>query len=217
MIPFTVSSKHSRAKRRHASGFTLIEILVVMTIMMCLMAVSVGVANSWKAQKLSTEARMLSSQFAEVALLAQKDNYPVEVRFYMMPDGEGLGSPTAMRAVQVARLIGYDKETLKPKYRMLTEVRFFEDDIMLVEQAGYTTLHAQEPISPADEDDEIRGEKRPYRSFLFLPNGSTSLPRTPDAVFTLVKETEMSKDGQTLPPNYRSVILQPVTSKATMY
>jgi uncharacterized protein (TIGR02596 family) len=210
------SSASTCVSYRRMGAFTLIEIMVVVAIMTCLMAVSMGVANSWKAQKLSSEAGLLSSQLAEVALLAQKDNYPVEVRFYMTPDEDGFGSSTVMRAVQIARLTGYDPKTLKPQYRMLSEVRFFEDDIMLVEKPEYTTLCLQEPTIPGDEDAEIRGAKRPYRSFLFLPDGSTSLPRTPDAVFTLVKETEM-KDGTTLPPNYRCVVLQPVTGKATSY
>jgi uncharacterized protein (TIGR02596 family) len=198
-------------------GFTMIEIIVVMTIMLILMSVSVGVTNSWKAQKLSTEARQLAAQFAEVALLAQKDNYPVQVRFYLLPDELGDGNPAAMRAIQIARLTGYDADTRKPQYKFLTEVRYFEDDIMLMDSKDYTSLCALEPTPPEDTDPEVRGARRSYRSFLFLPNGSTSLPRTPDAVFTMVKEGEMKGDTSKAPPNYRSVLLQPVTGKATMY
>ncbi|WP_211325546.1 Verru_Chthon cassette protein D [Roseimicrobium gellanilyticum] len=199
-----------------ARGFTLIEIMVVMTIMLLLMGVSIGVTNSWKAQKLSTEARQLSSQLAEVALLAQKDNYPVEVRFYLLPNEFGDGSSTAMRAIQIARLTGYDTTTRRPQYKFLTEVRFFEDDIILMDTKDYTSLCSVEPTPAGEKDPEIRGQQRSYRSFLFLPNGSTSLPRTPDTVFTLVKESEMTSAKEP-PPNYRSVVLQPVTGKATVY
>jgi uncharacterized protein (TIGR02596 family) len=214
----SLSPAYQRLKARHrsASGFTLIELMVVMAIMLLLMGISVGVTHSWKAQKLTTEARQLSGQLAEVALLAQKDNYPVQVRFYLVPDELGEGSATAMRAIQFARLTGYDPDTRQPIYKLLSEVRYFEDDIVLMDSKDYTSLFAQEPTPAADSDPEIRGEKRPYRSFMFLPNGSTSLPRTPDAVFTLVKENEI-KDPATPPPNYRSVLLQPVTGKATMY
>jgi uncharacterized protein (TIGR02596 family) len=203
---------HSSAAR----GFTLVEIMVVMTIMLLLMGVSIGVMNSWKSQKLSTEARQLAAQFAEGALLAQKDNYPVQIRFYLLPDELGEGSGTAMRAIQIARLTGYDTETRKPQYKFLTEVRYFEDDIILMDSKDYTSLCAVEPTPPEDADPEVRGARRSYRSFLFLPNGSTSLPRSPDSVFTMVKEKEM-KDTSEPPQNYRSVLLQPVTGKATVY
>lgn len=199
-----------------ARGFTLIEIMVVMTIMLLLLGVSIGVTHSWKSQKLSTEARQLAAQFAEGALLAQKDNYPVQIRFYLLPDEFGEGSATAMRAIQIARLTGYDTETRKPQYEFLTEVRYFEDDIILMDAEDYTSLCAVEPTPPEDADPEVRGDRRPYRSFLFLPNGSTSLPRSPDSVFTMVKENEMT-DASEPPPNYRSVLLQPVTGKATVY
>jgi uncharacterized protein (TIGR02596 family) len=203
-------------QRSSTRGFTLIELMVVMSIMLLLMAVSVGVTHSWKAQKLTTEARLLSGQLAEVALLAQKDNYPVQVRFYMLPNEFGDTSSEAMRAVQLARLTGYDPNTRQPIYKFLSEVRFFEDDIILLNSKNYTSLCEKEPTPAGDSDPDIKGEKRPYRSFHFLPNGSTDLPRTPDAVFTLVKENELKSANQP-PPNYRSVMLQPVTGKATMY
>ncbi|QIF01871.1 Verru_Chthon cassette protein D [Roseimicrobium sp. ORNL1] len=205
-----------RLKRSSTRAFTLIELMVVMSIMLLLMTLSVGVAHSWKAQKLTTEARLLSGQLSEVALLAQKDNFPVQVRFYLLPNEFGDTSSEAMRAVQLARLTGFDPNTRQPIYKFLSEVRFFEDDIILLNLKNYTSLCEKEPTPAGESDPEIKGEKRSYRSFHFLPNGSTDLPRTPDAVFTLVKENEM-KSGNQPPPNYRSVMLQPVTGKATMY
>lgn len=201
---------------RHRGAFTLIEILVVMTIMVLMITLGMGVGSAWKAQKLTSQARLLSSDFSEAALLALKDNYPVQFRFYMLPDELGTGSATAMRAFQVARLTGYDPKTQQPIYMTLTEVRYFEDDIMLMDSANYNSLASQKPTDPVTSDPSVRGKQRSYRSFMFLPNGTTTLPRTPDAVFTLVKERDL-KGGGALPDNYRSVTLQPVTGKATMY
>jgi len=117
---------------------------------------------------------------------------------------------------QVARLTGYDPNTQQPIYKTLTEVRYFEDDIMLMESPNYNSLANLKPSDPVASDPAVRGKQRSYRSFMFLPNGTTTLPRTPDAVFTLVKEHDVKISG-TLPDNYRSVTLQPVTAKATMY
>jgi len=197
-------------------AFTLIEILVVMTIMVLMITMGLGVGSAWKAQKLTSQARLLSADLSEAVLMAQKDNYPVQFRFYMLPDELGAGSADGMRAFQVARLTGYDPNTQQPIYKTLTEVRYFEDDIMLMESPNYNSLANLKPSDPVASDPAVRGKQRSYRSFMFLPNGTTTLPRTPDAVFTLVKEHDVKISG-TLPDNYRSVTLQPVTAKATMY
>jgi len=201
---------------RPSRGFTLIELMVVVAIMTMMITVSMGVSSSWKAQKLSAQARLLSADLSEAALLAQKDNYPVQFRFYILQDELGLGA-NAMRAFQIARLTGYDPKSQEPQYTTLTEVRLFEDDIMLMESPEFTSLASATPTNPGATDPKVRGQQRSYRSFLFLPNGTTTLPRTPDAVFTLVKERDLKNGASNLPDNYRSVTLQPVTGKATVY
>jgi uncharacterized protein (TIGR02596 family) len=187
-----------------------------MAIMIMMITVSLGVSSAWKSQKLNAQARQLASDFSEAALLAQKDNYPVQFRFYLLQDELGIGAK-AMRAFQIARLTGYDPQTQQPQYTTLKEVRFFEDDIMLMESPSYTSLASSTPSNPVPTDPSVRGSQRPYRSFMFLPNGTTTLPRTPDAVFTLVKERDLKNGASNLPDNYRSVTLQPVTGKATVY
>jgi uncharacterized protein (TIGR02596 family) len=206
----------SHFQLRHARGFTLIELMVVMAVMTMMLTVSLSVSSAWKSQKLNAQARQLSSDFSQAALLAQKDNYPVQFRFYMLQDELGLGA-NAMRAFQMARLTGYDPQSQQPQYTTLSEVRYFEDDIMLMESPSYTSLASSTPSNPVPTDPKVRGIQRPYRSFMFLPNGTTTLPRTPDAVFTLVKEHDLRNGAGNLPDNYRSVTLQPVTGKATTY
>lgn len=208
---------HLLKPRPLPAGFTLIELMIVMVIVSLLLILSLNVSSSWKSQKLASQASQLASEFARISLLAQKDNSPVEIRFYLLPDEFGEGSATAPRAYQLAKLTGFDN-TGKAITRMLEGVQYFEDDIILHETALYTSMMTLPPHAPAVDDPMVRGEKRPYISFLFLPNGQTSLPRHPDAVFTLVKESESrhAAAGE-LPPNYRSVTLQPVTGKATTY
>gem|GEM_PF-5822488 len=98
----------------------------------------------------------------------------------------------------------------------MTEVRFFEDDIVLHADPKFTSIITETAKPPTSGDPLIKGEQRRYYSFYFLPNGTTSLARTPDSVFTLVKESELPSKTE-LPPNYRSVVLQPVTSNATVF
>lgn len=208
---------HILKQRQHRRGFTLVEIMVVMIIVSLLLILSLNVSSSWKSQKLASQALQLASEFARVSLLAQKDNYPVEIRFYLLPDEFGGGSATAPRAYQLAKLTGYDTQG-QAITRMLESVQYFEDDIILHETPTYTSMMALPVHTPATDDPIVRGEKRSYVSFLFLPDGRTSLPRHPDAVFTLVKESESQRAATgELPPNFRSVTLQPVTGKATTY
>lgn len=199
-----------------ARGFTLVEIMVVMALIAALMSLSLNVSSAWKAQKLTAQARGLASECAQAALLAQKDNYPVELRLYQAPDESGMGSDTAIRAYQLVRLTGYNPTSSKPIYKNLTEVRFFDDDIMLQPTPAYTSVLNLPLKTPEGDDIQLRGQTRSYVSFMFLPNGTTTLPRTPDAVFTFVKESEM-KDSNSLPDNYRSMTLQPVTTQTVVY
>ncbi|WP_038167895.1 Verru_Chthon cassette protein D [Verrucomicrobium sp. BvORR106] len=199
-----------------ARGFTLIEIMVVMALIGVLMALSLNVSSAWKAQKLTAQARGVASECSQAVLMAQKDNFPVEIRFYQMPDDLGGGSATAFRAFQLVRLTGYNPTDGKAIYKNLTEVKYFEDDIILHETAEYTSIKNLPVQSPPEDAIPLRGAVRNYVSFMFLPNGTTTLTRTPDAVFTFVKENEM-KTPDALPDNYRSMVLQPVTGHTTVY
>lgn len=198
------------------AGFTLIEIMVVMALMAMLMALSLNVSTAWKAQKLTAQARGLASECSQATLMAQKINFPVEMRFYKMPDDAGTGSAEALRGYQLVQLTGYDPTSGKALYKNLTEVRYFEDDIILHEKPEYTSIMALPVTSAADDAIPLRGEKRNYVSFMFLPNGTTNLARSPDAVFTFVKENEL-KSADALPDNYRCTVLQPVTGQTSVY
>ena len=189
---------------------------MVVTILSILLGLSLQFGSAWKAGTLAAQARQLSADFSQASLLAQKDNLPVELRFYMLSDELTEGSNTAPRAFQMVRLKGYDPESQVPIYEHLTDIRFFEDDIILHEAGEYTTIMDLPASSPGPNDPIIRGSTRSYRSFMFLPNGTTSLPRSEEAVFTLVKENELPSSS-TLPPNYRSVVLQPITANSTVF
>ena len=199
-----------------SKGFTLIEIMVVMALIGVLMALSLNVSTAWKAQKLTAQARGVASECAQAILMAQKDNFPVEMRFYQMPDDLGGGSSTAFRAFQLVRLTGYAPADGKALYKNLTEVKYFADDIILHEKAEYTSLKSLPVQSPPEDAMPLRGAPRNFVAFMFLPNGTTTLPRSPDAVFTFVKENEL-KSADALPDNYRSMVLQPVTGQTTVY
>lgn len=199
------------------SAFTLVEIMVVMALIAVLLSLSLNVSSAWKAQKLVAQARQLASECSQASLLAQKDNYPVEIRFYQLPDELGSGSGTAFRAYNLVKLIGYEPSSGKAIYTNLTEVKYFEDDIMLHENSQYTTVKDLAVQSPPDDAVPLRGQTRSYVSFMFLPDGTTTLNRSPDAVFTFVKESELRGQASTLPDNYRSMVLQPVTAQTSVY
>lgn len=202
-------------KTRASKAFTLIELLMVVTIILALMGMSFQFGNAWKAGTLAAQARQLSAEFSQATLLAQKDNLPVEFRFYLAPDEFDDGN-IKPRAFQIVRLKGYEPGSLAPIYQHLSDIRFFEDDIILHASAEYTSLMNVSPHPPGPNDPKLRGSSRSYYSFLFLPNGTTSLPRNQQAVFTLVKEGEL-KTSTSLPPNYRSVVLQPATANSTVF
>jgi uncharacterized protein (TIGR02596 family) len=197
-------------------AFTLVEIMVVMALIAILMSLSLNVSSAWKAQKLVVQARQVASECSQATLLAQKDNFPVEIRFYQLPDELNTGSGTAVRAYQLVRLTGYSPSDGKPIYKNLTEVKYFEDDIILHEKPEFTSILNLPLQTPATDATPLRGAPRSYYAFMFLPDGTTTLSRKPDAVFTFVKENELPSPTS-LPDNYRSLVLQPVTAQTSVY
>lgn len=208
--------------RPRATAFTLIEMMIVMTIMALLLSLSLGISSSWQGQQLSAEARLLAADFSLASQLAQKDGVPVQFRFYLAPGEIGEEEDIHPRVFQMARLAGFDEESGRPVYALLTEPRYFQGDIVLHPDASLTTVMNQEPQEAAEGDPHLRGAQRSHVSLLFmpdgrifLPDGRSALPSRPDAAFTLIRARQAASEHP--PPDSRTVTLNPVTGKSAVF
>ena len=200
---------------RKRSGFTLVEIIVVITVISLMLALAgMGVAQSLTAQRLSGAAQALKASLNHASLLAQKENRPVQVRFYKFASVENPASPQ-FRATQMAVLTGVD-DSGTPIYRFITEVGQLPSGIILSANPDHNTIAALPEQSPHLTDPQFQGAAYTYCSYEVRPDGSTTLPRTGPGVITLVVE-DQSPNGTTLPDNYRSVTLDPFNARARMY
>jgi uncharacterized protein (TIGR02596 family) len=203
-----------RASRREPAAFTLVELIVVVAIMTLLMTLAgLTVPSSMATQQLGGVARQLTSDLDHAALMAQRDNQPVEVRFYRYAEPDGLGGEE-FRAYQVAKLVGW-KDDGRPEVEFVSDVQRFTGGIVIMPDARYSTLTAKTAKEPGAEDMEL-GVEYTYVSYQIRPDGRTNLSRASKTVFTLVHETP-SGAPEALPADYRAVVLDPVTGEVTLY
>jgi uncharacterized protein (TIGR02596 family) len=211
--------KHSNpdAAGRHFirnTAFTLVEVLVVVTIMSLLMAiVAFTVPDSIASQKLLAASRQVAGDLDHAALVAQRDNRPVEVRFYRFKEADGLGNKQ-IRAYQFGSITGWDSNGV-PTVTFTSEPQHLPTGIVVMSDPNYSTLVTQSPKTPLKTDPQIAADYD-YFSYQIRPDGVTTLPKDTKAVLTLVRETQGGTPTK-LPTDFRSVVINPTNSKVTSY
>jgi uncharacterized protein (TIGR02596 family) len=195
-------------------AFSLIELLVVVAIMGLLLGMS-GLAfqGSLKTQSLNAAARQLGADLDYAALLARKENRPVDVLFYRYQPQDSLG-PAAVRAYQFGVLEGFTPAGT-PTYRFLAEAKKFPASIAMSPNEEYTTL-AKLTASPSltDQPGGVT-EDYTYYSYQIRPDGSTTLESGRLHPFTLVFDKDL--EAGTLPADFRTVVVNPANARTRVY
>ncbi len=165
-------------------AFTLIELVVVITIMAILMVFSVPAINqAMGANRLTGEGNRIVQELAKAQGEAQRTNRPVQVRFYAYDDPSIPGSESLYRAMQVFRYAGSDLNvdrytpenedgsSLEPVDKLVK----FQDPIIMTSNATYTSLmNAGEHQGTVNWGNNNTLQAR-FIAFDFLGNGSTNL------------------------------------------
>ncbi len=156
-----------------AGGFTLIEMLAVMTIVGILLAVSVPAFHGiTAAARLRGEGGRLAAELARAQQMAVTMNRAVDVRFYRYVDPEDPGSDPAWRAVQFflageGAPAGQDQVLIK-----------LDSATVFSEMPGFSPL-----LTLPSQDDTLPGIEGSVTSagFSFFPSGATNLPPVSDS------------------------------------
>ena len=211
--------------KRSTSGFSLIEMIVVVGIIAVIASFAVPAANTIiRGSQVSQASQLLTDQISFARQMALTKSHPVEVRMYRFADpeqpGEEVDKPDSgkFRAIQLFEILESGTAVPIGKITRLPMSVVINDGKLttLIDTEGTTP---QTPKQPVDSDPELpRGVKKRYEysSFRFLPDGSTNLSPTKSWYATIHAITDIVNDD-TPPPNFFTLQVDPVSGATKTY
>jgi len=206
-----------RAPDPSRSGFSLIELLAVMAIIILLASLAVPAFNQIsRASTISTAGQTLVDTLNLARQTALTRNRKVEVRFYQL---ESDFDPEE-KAVRAMQLFVVEPTGLRPITRV---INFPKPVIMSDSKGGLPTVSTTSTILNSQSDTTNKwdlpkiGSSYDYASFYFKPTGSTDLdPNQNNWLATLIIPTEPLASNS-LPPNYVTVRIDALSGKVTVF
>jgi uncharacterized protein (TIGR02596 family) len=190
--------------RRHAAGFTLLELALVVAIAAVLVTMTTfSFQRSLGAQQLNAAAFRLSGDIAQAAQIASTESRTVSLTFIEEHDPlAGLGRTHQFR--------GWQLQAANPLTGVLEPVADpvrLEAGVILMSHNVFSNILAR----PRDS-----GEPCVIR---FKADGSTDLPSADNESWclTLAQEVDVELDAQALPPTSRTVVVNAHTAAVTVY
>lgn len=215
-------------KLRRAGGFTLVELLVVMGIMVLLIAIVGPTAiQMLRGTNITQSGEMVSDQFVLARQTALTKNRPVEVRFYEVPIASADKSKN-FAAMQSFRIEENGVATPVTKLQLLRDRIVFATD---AEGTGDDQLHSTLINPPQNASLRIKGtEKLPvfpneaeckYVGFQFLPNGSADLDPTGASEaggwFVTLVEANLKMPSNGRPKNFYTLRIEPLSGRVRFF
>lgn len=201
-----------RASRR-ALAFTLIELLLVVTIMAVLLTLaSLSVSHVVAGQQLSSSTMRFTNDLAYAAQLASRENRLIGIRLLKLPEETDPEGPEQYRAWQ---FLAPDRTT--GKWRPLDEPHRLDTSTVMMESDIYSTVMHVTPIATSDDVDD---EDTTPPLFAFKPEGGTTLPKVitaPKWCITLALAADLERTPGRLPANFRTLVLNAHTGAITEY
>ena len=212
-------NRHRPSRR----GFSLIEILIVITVMAVLLALVSSVStSSLRSARVSEAARGLADEFAHASMEAVRTNRPVHFRLYRFTDADLGHTVPTVRAYQLLVL-----DTATQSYRPIGPLHRLGESIQVHDHPEGSTLlgltektpdfNGADPSSLTDPELSGLGDYT-YYSFEFRPDGSTNLPK--DGTWGLVVAwvpNPASPASSDIPKNYRALTINPFTGAVRRY
>ena len=199
------------------SGFSLLELLVVIAIM-AIMAVlsSYAMRGVMAASQLTSATDSIVGTLTYARQAATTMSHDVEVRLLTLPGVTGAGA-SEIRALQLIEVTDAGK-------KQLGRTRFLPTGVMINSTPTLSTLARLPVENPGSGDPSLpeKGLAYTYRKFSFRPDGSTTLPLLiqnppPDQFFLSVHQETPGMSTSTLPPNFATIQIEPLTGAVTAY
>lgn len=200
-------------------AFTLIEMLLVITIVAVLMTLAIPVTNSvLKSNQITTATQMVVDQLTLARQNALTNNRVVEVRFYEFSNTEAASEDLHIGAIQ-AFVFDETNTISKP----LSEISYLPDGAILSQDISLSTI-----LEPSRErktgtftaEDPLlelpRSIGKNYRVFSlrFRPDGSTDLGGSSAGWFLTIHG---ANEKSSPPPNFATVQIDPFNGALRLY
>ncbi len=205
--------------RLRACGFSLVEMLLVVTIVTMLLVLSTfGLRNPWRSQQVAAAAASFVQAMQQAQSLAVRGNMPVQVRIYKTTDPALGTDKPRFRAFQITG-VSAGVTTDKDKFGQIEELQKFEGTVVVCESATFSSLMRTEKVLGAGSSPSSSGgESYSYLMLEFRPDGSTNLELAPAQPWTLTLVSEIHADSlDELPKDARTVVITPENGAALVY
>jgi uncharacterized protein (TIGR02596 family) len=195
--------------RGASNGFTLVELLTVMTIIVILTALTVwGYRGISTALSLSAASQAVTSELTMARQTALALNENVEIRFYQYPDCTGATTTVEYQAMQ--SFSSKDNGMSTP----LDKITFFPPNIMISASSTYSSPLGSTTATPAVASDPAIqvngvGHSYSYVSASFTSNGT--LDPQVASWFVTVLEKKYAAGGS--PVNFTTITVDPLNGR----
>lgn len=197
----------ARAKGSRRSGFTLVEMLVVVSISTLLLSLAANVAQDVVVgNQITTAGETVTDELRLARHTAQVRNRVVEVRFYKPTAPDAMGDNVGVNSLQTF-IYDQDNREAKP----VREVRRLPEAVRISEDTSLSPLLGESRIKTDWKEGDMQislpdaGTDYSVYRIRFLPDGSTDLNAQQQWFLTLY-----GRNDQDHPPaNYVTVQVKP--------
>jgi uncharacterized protein (TIGR02596 family) len=229
----------SNFERRAKRAFTLIEMLVVVSIIAMLMALATpALMRTMQATRLTSTGDTLYGSISEALQAANAQNVPVELRFFKYSDPEFTGSAPLFMSYQLFKIVLMTQGVGAAATMKETEVPFgslvkFPDGIAVAVDKDLSPLLNGQGINDTKNGSPVGYSgvaNATYSAVRFMSDGSCRQVTTPQAgfsqltyanlpvsFFTITYSTGQTISVGNLPKNFYTIQIDPYTSRARTY
>jgi len=193
-------------RRLYRTGFSLVELLIVIAIVMVLAAVAVPSIDAvMRGSNLTRGGQIIADQLALARQEAVSRNRDVEVRFYQISDS----GDKDWKAVQFLRI---EQGLNGPTTNLASRLILLPDGIHLAARDNLSPLITTPSIA-GSQDVGARGNLK-YAGFRFRADGSLDSSVDDSRNYLTVSSV---KDTANPPANFYTIQINPLTGKAAIF
>jgi uncharacterized protein (TIGR02596 family) len=208
---------HLRSRGASAGAFTLIELLLVLTIMVILMTLIAPTLNNvLRGSALTRGSDQVIGVLNAARQNAMTRNVPVEVRFYSFDDPEMPGVDSYCQGLQAFAMTPTNNSVI---FAPITKVVQLPPGIVITTNPSLTSIVANSTNRGTNRIPRV-GTNYTFSSFQYYRNGMTDLLYRPAGMITNWNITIINRVNDTgggLPTNFTTITIDPYNGQSRIF